>query len=872
MVQVEDRYNHKKTEQKWQKEWIENGCYKASDDKSKPKYYVLEMFPYPSGKMHMGHVRNYTLGDVVARYRINQGYNVLHPMGWDSFGLPAENAAMKRGVHPKKWTRENIKNMHTQFGPLGFSLDWDREVSTCEKDYFKHEQAMFIDFLENDLAYKKESWVNWDPVENTVLANEQVVDGKGWRSGVPVERKKLSQWFLRTTAFADDLLSGLNELDRWPERVKTMQNNWIGKSYGAQVFFPIIGRQDNIEVYTTRPDTLFGASFCAISAGHPLALELAEKNKDVADFIKECDKIGTSEADIEKAEKIGFDTGLKAKHPFPEEFKALGGNPELPIYIANFVLMEYGTGAVFACPAHDQRDLDFARKYDLPVRTVIAPSDVDADEFVKEHDKSNEAYTDDGIVVNSSFLTNMKVKQATKEVIKRLEEKNLGTGKVQFRLRDWGVSRQRYWGAPVPIIKCDSCGMVPVPKEDLPVELPEDVDFKKPGNPLENHPTWKNVKCPKCGKDAVRETDTFDTFFESSWYFLRYCSPHLQDKAFNEEDVNYWLPVDQYIGGIEHAVMHLLYARFFTRALEKCGYFKGLKEPFDGLFTQGMICHETYRAKDGDWLYPSEIEKQSDDKVIRISDGQEVEVGRSEKMSKSKQNTVDPEAIIDSYGADAARLFMLSDSPPDRDLEWTESGIDGAWRYINKLWRLVCDPNVEMATKDAQMPEKMAKNVDKILRLAHKTIEAVTDDYEKLRFNTAVARIRELTNSLSDIKNGDDGASYVYRFVLETIVRLASPMIPHITEEMWRILGHDGFLMETSWPKAVKELTVDNSVTVAVQVKGKMRGTIELPKDCDQKLAQEEALKLPTVQNQIEGKEIKKIIVVPNRIVNIVAI
>jgi leucyl-tRNA synthetase len=870
MVQVSDRYNHKETEQKWQKQWLENKCYEASDDKSKPKYYVLEMFPYPSGKMHMGHVRNYTLGDVVARYRINQGYNVLHPMGWDSFGLPAENAAMKRGVHPGKWTRENIKSMHTQFAPLGFSLDWKREVSTCEPEYFKHEQAMFIDFLKNGLAYKKESWVNWDPVENTVLANEQVVDGKGWRSGAPVERKKLSQWFLKTTEYADELLKALDDLERWPERVRIMQNNWIGKSYGAQVFFPIIGREDSIEVYTTRPDTLFGASFCAISAGHPLALELAKENEDVANFIKKCEKIGTSEVAIETAEKIGFDTGLKVKHPFAKEFEALGGNPELPIYIANFVLMDYGTGAVFACPAHDQRDLDFARKYNLPVRTVVAPKDVDAAEFIKEHDASNEAYTDDGIAVNSAFMDGLDVKAATKEVIKRLEDKKLGTGQVQYRLRDWGVSRQRYWGCPIPIIKCDKCGMVPVPKQDLPVTLPDDITFDKPGNPLENHPTWKHVKCPVCGKEAVRETDTFDTFFESSWYFLRYCSPNLTDKAFNKEDVNYWLPVDQYIGGIEHAVMHLLYARFFTRALQKCGYVD-LAEPFDGLFTQGMIGHETYQAENGDWLYPNEIEKLSDGNAIKKDDGSKVTVGRSEKMSKSKQNTVDPEGIIDTYGSDSARLFVLSDSPPDRDLEWTEAGIDGAWRYINKLWRLVSAPSLEMPEKDAPKPENIAKAADKVLRLAHKTIVAVTDDYEKLRFNTAVARIRELTNAMANLKASDEGAAWVYRFVLETIIRLASPMIPHITEEMWRILGHDEFLMKTSWIEADESLTVDDSVTVAVQVMGKMRGTIELPKDCDKKLAEEEALKLPTVQNQIEGKQIRKVIVVPNRIVNIVA-
>ena len=858
----EERYNFHTTEGKWQKAWEEADVFKAKDDPSKPKYYVLEMFPYPSGKIHMGHVRNYTQGDVIARFKLAQGYNVLHPMGWDAFGLPAENAAIKHGVHPAKWTRENIANMREEMKKMGLSIDWSREVSTCEVEYYRHEQKMFLDFLKKGLAYRKDSWVNWDPVDQTVLANEQVVDGKGWRTGAPVEKRKLSQWFLKITAYADELLENLKTMDGWPEKVRTMQENWIGKSYGAYMYFPVIGTDKTLTVFTTRADTLFGASFCAISAGHPIAQELAKTNPELAKFIKECEALGTSVATIEAAEKKGFDTGLKVMHPFPEEFKKLGGDPELPLYVANFVLMEYGTGAIFACPAHDQRDLDFARKYGLPVRAVVA------------HKKEgtpvveNAAFDDiaDGIAVNSAFLDGMATKDAISAMIKKLEEIGEGKATVQYRLRDWGISRQRYWGCPIPVIHCEHCGIVPVPEKDLPVMLPEDVTFEASGgNPLERHPTWKHTVCPVCGKPALRETDTFDTFFESSWYFARYASPHETDCGFKKDAANHWLPVDQYIGGIEHAILHLLYARFFTKALRDCGYLN-IDEPFKGLFTQGMVCHETYKDQNGDWLFPTEVEKKSDGTAVKVSDGTPVTVGRVEKMSKSKYNLVDPETILSTYGADAARVFMLSDTPPERDLEWTEAGIDGAWRYVNRLWRmaLVCPTEISK-------PEKLSGAADKLVRATHKTIALVTDDLDKLRFNVALARMRELTNAIGELKISDDGDKYAYHFAFETLVRLMAPVVPHIAEEMWHNLGHDTLLTAEKWPEADKLLMADDNVTIAVQVMGKMRGTIEIAKDSDDEAVKAAALALPTVQAQLEGKTIRKVIVVKNKIINIVA-
>ena len=851
------RYNFKKTEAKWQKIWDEKRCFEVSEDPSRPKYYVLEMFPYPSGRIHVGHVRNYTLGDLVARYKRARGFNVLHPMGWDAFGLPAENAAIANKVPPAEWTRQNIAAMRGQLKRMGLSYDWSREVATCEPDYYRHEQKMFLDFLKAGLAYRRESWVNWDPVEQTVLANEQVIDGKGWRSGAPIEKRQLSQWFLRITEYADDLLESLESLDRWPERVRLMQENWIGRSEGARMFFELVGRDDRLEVYTTRPDTIFGASFCAIAANHPLSLEIAKDNADLRAFIDECNRLGTSEAAIETAEKKGFDTGLRVKHPFVE-------GREHPVYVANFVLMEYGTGAIFGCPAHDQRDLDFARKYELPVVPVVAPESVDAADFAV----GTEAYVGDGRLINSQFLDGMAVEDAKRTIIDRLEAAGAGESKVNYRLRDWGVSRQRYWGCPIPVIHCEHCGTVPVPEKDLPVVLPEDVTFEKGGNPLVNHPTWKNVDCPQCGRPAQRETDTFDTFFESSWYFSRFCDAR-GETAFSRKAVDYWMPVDQYIGGIEHAVLHLLYSRFFTRALRDCGYM-GIAEPFAGLMTQGMICHETYRDENGGWLFPTEVVDQGDGSFVHAKTGKPVTVGRSEKMSKSKRNVVDPEETLEGYGADTARLFMLSDNPPDHDMDWTDAGIEGAWRYVNRLWRMVTEPAVTLPALGRAAPADLAPAADKVNRTIHKTVAAVSDDLDKFHFNKAVARIRELTNELDALDTGVNGADWVLREGLETIVRLIGPMMPHLGEELWEKLGHTELLVDTSWPEFDPALLEESTVTLAVQVNGKLRGTLDVAKDAPKDEIEEAALAIPNVAKAIDGKPPRKVIVVPNRIVNVV--
>jgi leucyl-tRNA synthetase len=866
MAAVEERYNARETEAKWQNVWTARGSFKAESNSKKPKYYVLEMFPYPSGRIHMGHVRNYALGDVVARFKKAQGFNILHPMGWDSFGLPAENAALERGIHPGKWTRENIKIMRGQFMPLGLSLDWEREISTCEPEYYKHEQKMFIDFVKAGLAYRKESWVNWDPVEHTVLANEQVIDGKGWRSGAPVEQRKLNQWFLKITAFSEDLLQALEALERWPDKVRLMQHNWIGRSEGARVFWPLIdaGKQslnETLEVFTTRPDTLFGASFCAISPQHPLAARLAEKNPALAEFIAECSRAGTSTAAIEAAEKKGLDIGLRAQHPFMADVT-------VPVYVANFVLMEYGAGAIFGCPGHDQRDMDFARKYGLSVKCVVAPKNEDTKTFAAKLESGNEAFSDDGVAINSSFLDGLSVNEAKSRAVAELEKRSLGKGTVQYRLRDWGVSRQRYWGCPIPIIHCEACGPVVVPDKDLPVKLPEDVTFDKPGNPLDRHPTWKHVACPSCHKPALRETDTFDTFIESSWYFARFCSPNSIDTPFDKAEAMSWMPVDQYIGGVEHAVLHLLYSRFFTRAMQACGYID-MKEPFAGLFTQGMVCHETYRDTTGAWVEPGDVQKDGD-KATRISTGASIVIGRSEKMSKSKKNTVDPQHIIDTYGADAARLFMLSDSPPERDLEWTDSGIEGAWRYVNRLWRLA---TMARDIGDVPLPAMGALSASEqsALRGCHKAIHAVTEDLERFRYNSAVARVRELTNTLEDIDRTQPGGAAVFRFGVDVLARLVNPLAPHIAEEAWATLGHTTILADTAWPLANAALLEDDVLTVGVQVNGKLRGTISVKKSDDQKTYEALALAIPAVQKQLDGKPPRKVIVVREKIVNIVA-
>ena len=848
---MSERYNIRETEEKWRKIWEDAQTFKVTEDTNKPKYYVLEMFPYPSGRIHVGHVRNYALGDVVARYRRAKGFNVLHPMGWDAFGLPAENAALERGLHPGDWTYSNIAAMSVQMKQMGLSLDWSREVTSCAPDYYKHEQKMFLDFLKAGLAYRKESMVNWDPVDNTVLANEQVVDGKGWRTGAPVERRKLNQWFLKITEYADELIEALKTLDRWPEKVRIMQENWIGKSKGLQFAWDVVGSDDKIEVFTTRPDTLFGASFLAIAPDHPMAKKLAGNKPGFDEFLQLCSANGTSEAAIEQAEKIGFNTGAFVVHPFDP-------NWQVPVYVANFVLMDYGTGAVFGCPAHDQRDYDFATKYNLPIKQVVAATDNDAD-------LSKEAYTGEGHIINSGFLDGMDIDAAKAAAIAKIEEMGKGRGITQYRLRDWGISRQRYWGCPIPIIHCAKCDIVPVPEDQLPVTLPSDVTFDKPGNPLAHHPTWKHVKCPQCGVDATRETDTFDTFFESSWYFARYADPHNETQAFDRKKADYWLPVDQYIGGVEHAVLHLLYSRFFTRALKQCGYLS-VSEPFSGLYTQGMVIHETYKDQNGAWLYPTEVQK-TDGKWTKISDGTPVTAGRIEKMSKSKRNTIDPQDILDSYGADAARLFILSDSPPDRDLEWTESGLEGAWRYINRLYKLVTE-NLELPAHDVANPSDQAV---KLLQKAHQALHAVAADIEAFHMNKAVARLRELSNAAESFKAVSDDDKAVLREVLSMLLRGFNPMIPHITEELWAALGNQTLLANTDWPKANEKYLVNDTVTIGVQVNGKLKAQITLPTGLDAKKTEEIALSDAAVQRAIEGANVKKVIVVPGRIVNIVA-
>lgn len=865
------RYDVRKTEKKWRDFWATQKTFRVRENAAKPKYYVLEMFPYPSGRIHMGHVRNYTLGDVVARYRKAQGYNVLHPMGWDAFGLPAENAAIERNAHPADWTYSNIAVMREQLKSLGFSFDWSREVATCHPQYFRHEQKMFLDFLKAGIAYRKESIVNWDPVDHTVLANEQVIDGKGWRTGAPVERKKLNQWALKITQYADELLQGLETLDRWPEKVRIMQENWIGKSRGLQFRWTVSDGAGDVEIFTTRPDTLFGASFLALAPDHPLAQKLCSNKPGFTEFVQQCQATGTSEAAIEQAEKLGFDTAYTATHPL------LGRT--VPVYVANFILMDYGTGAIFGVPAHDQRDFDFAKKYNLPIQQVIAPSpcggDIAGQAPAGEASKENALpYTGPGTLVNSQFLDGLSIEDAKALIIKKCEDGKTGFGTTQYRLRDWGISRQRYWGCPIPVIHCPSCGIVPVPEDQLPVELPQDVTFDAPGNPLACHPTWKHVKCPSCGKDAERETDTFDTFFESSWYFARYCDARNEGAAFSKESSAYWLPVDQYIGGVEHAVLHLLYSRFFTRALRDCGYFaadKPLAEPFAGLFTQGMVTHATYKDAEGKWLLPTEVQQTAPDTWTKISDGAPVTVGRIEKMSKSKKNVIDPETILESYGADATRLFILSDSPPERDLEWTEAGVEGASRFVTRIWRMVMEPAAQLPKTGTTQPQQFSEDATALRRTAHKTIAGIGEDIGNFTLNKAVAKTRELANAIGDFAPKDAGDAWALREAIEILLQTANPMMPHITEELWAHLGHKTPLCDTLWPKADPALLTSDFVTIAVQVNGKLRASITLPKNADAKTAENAALSDPGVTRALEGKTVKKVIVVPGRIVNVVA-
>ena len=853
-----ERYNPRDAEPRWQKHWTDAKSFEAHEDPSRPKYYVLEMFPYPSGRIHMGHVRNYTMGDVIARFRRALGFNVLHPMGWDAFGMPAENAAIDRGIHPKSWTYDNIATMKRQLQSMGLALDWSREIATCDPSYYMHEQAMFIDFMKAGLVERKVSMVNWDPVDHTVLANEQVIDGRGWRSGALVEKRELAQWFLKITAYSDELLSALDGLTKWPEKVRLMQKNWIGRSEGMRFSFALEDESgkaldERLTVYTTRHDTIFGASFCAISADHELARRLSEKDEGLASFRREVAALGTSEETIERAEKKGYPLGLYARHPFRPDVR-------LPVYAANFVLMGYGEGAIFGCPAHDQRDLDFARKYDLPVIPVVAPKGTDPATFEVGTEAFLEKEGDNTVLINSEFLDGMSVPEAKADIAARMEKMGIGERKVNFRLRDWGVSRQRYWGCPIPVIHCAACGIVPVPKNQLPVTLPEDVTFDKPGNPLEHHPTWKHVDCPSCGKPARRETDTFDTFIDSSWYYARFCSPHANDPV-SMPASKYWMGVDQYIGGVEHAILHLLYSRFYARAMTATGYL-AIKEPFESLFTQGMVIHETFRTLNGEWVLPSDAVNQ-DGKWVHAATSEPLEVGGVEKMSKSKKNVVDPDDIIARYGADTARWFMLSDTPPERDIEWTEAGAEGAWRFTQRIWRLVNDSAPYAGGSDAEVSLELR-------RAAHKALAAVTDDLSSLRFNRAIARIYELANALGVALAGGRADAASVKEAAEFLVLMSAPMMPHLAEECWQAMNKPGYVVDTAWPKADPVLLADDQVTIAVQVNGKRRGEITVAKDLDAKSVEALALELESVVRALDGRPVKKVIVVPGRIANIV--
>ena len=874
---MSERFDPAQSDARWQRVWDERQCFRADDSSEKPRSYVLEMFPYPSGRIHIGHVRNYTMGDVLARYKRMRGHEVLHPMGWDAFGMPAENAAMEKGVHPGGWTRENIATMKAQLKRLGFALDWSREIATCEPEYYGHEQSLFLDLYAAGLVYRRESAVNWDPVDMTVLANEQVIDGRGWRSGALVEKRKLNQWFLRITDFAEELLEGLGKLEHWPDKVRLMQENWIGKSQGLQFRFDL-SNGESLEVYTTRPDTIFGASFVAVAAEHPVAQAVAESSAKARDFIALCKQGGTTAAELETAEKLGFDTGVTATHPFT--------GAQLPVYIANFVLIEYGTGAIMAVPGHDQRDFDFATKYDLPIVRVVAAN---ADDAGKPF--AGEAEAGDGLLVNSGFLDGMPVGEAKAAVIARAESEGWGEGKTVWRLRDWGVSRQRYWGTPIPFIHCETCGVVPVPKDQLPVTLPEDVDFQTPGNPLLRHPTWKHVPCPQCGRPALRETDTLDTFVDSSWYFLRFASQPA-DRPFDPEVIARWLPVEQYIGGIEHAILHLLYARFWTRALRHIGLID-ISEPFASLFTQGMVTHETYHSmvsfsfgnmgvapelaefrNDGVFIvgsnneltvrpvmpgdfafsvFPEVVEKRDGSAFFRGTD-YPIAIGRVEKMSKSKKNVVDPDRMVERYGADAIRWFMLSDSPPERDLPWSEAGIEGCARFVQRLWRLFGQFDAAATGEDKPLDRKRDQ-----------TVAAVAGDIEALSFNKAVARIYEMTSATEKAPPSASRSA-----AIRAILLLVGPMMPHLAEESWAAIG-DGLVAEAAWPEVDPALLVEDEVTIAVQVKGKLRDTLTVPKGTGKDELEALALASDKVQRALDGAEVRKVIVVADRLVNLVA-
>ena len=877
-----ERYNARESEPKWQKAWADAQVFETRNDDPRPKYYVLEMFPYPSGRIHMGHVRNYAMGDVVARYKRARGFNVLHPMGWDAFGMPAENAAIQNNTHPAEWTYANIDTMRAQLRSMGLSLDWSREIATCDPSYTRHQQKLFLDFLRAGLVARRKAKVNWDPVDQTVLANEQVIDGRGWRSGAVVEQRELTQWFFKITDYSDDLRASLDRLDRWPEKVRLMQRNWIGRSEGLMIRFVVdqatqgalAGEPgvDELEVYTTRPDTLFGAKFMAIAPDHPLAAAAARHDPALAAFIEECRKVGTSVAAIETAEKKGFDTGLKVFHPFDPDWR-------LPVYVANFILMEYGTGAIFGCPAHDQRDLDFVNVYGLGATPVVCPPGVDPATFTV----GKVAYDGDGVLINSRFLDGMTIDEAKEEVARRLEAATIGGSpqakrQVNYKLRDWGISRQRYWGCPIPMIHCENCGVVPVPERDLPVKLPDDVTFDQPGNPLDRHPTWKYVACPRCGGPARRETDTMDTFVDSSWYFVRFTDPANQAAPADPAVADHWLAVDQYIGGIEHAILHLLYSRFFTRAMRKCGHLD-LDEPFAGLFTQGMVVHETYRDASGQWVAPSEVRLETDTdgrRAVRIDSGEVVEIGPVEKMSKSKRNTVDPDEIIAAYGADTARWFMLSDSPPERDVIWTEAGIQGAYKQTQRLWRLICEIERVAGAERPERPTVFGDAARCIRQIAHGALAKVEDEIERLRFNVCVATIYEFANALSDAVGAieatpvADDLGYAFAEAGDILVHCFAPMMPHLAEECWEALGHKTFVAQSPWPAVDRSLIVSTHVTYVTQVNGKKRGELSIDRDADDKQIERAALALDGVIRAMDNKPARKVIIVPNRIVNVV--
>lgn len=863
------RYNPKDTEPKWREAWAKADVFKTGEiNDGRPKYYVLEMFPYPSGRIHMGHVRNYAMGDVVARYKRAQGFNVLHPMGWDAFGMPAENAAMERGVHPKGWTYDNIAAMREQLKSLGISVDWSREFATCDPEYYGKQQAWFLRLLKRGLVYRKEASVNWDPVDMTVLANEQVIDGKGWRSGATVEKRKLTQWFLRITQYADDLIDGLKTLDRWPDKVRLMQENWIGRSKGLRFKFQFDGEApdglaEGLEVYTTRPDTLFGASFVGIAPEHPLAERLAIENPEVQQFVADCRKGGTSEAEIESAEKLGYDTGLRVKHP-------LDPSITLPVWIANFILMDYGTGAIFACPAHDQRDLDFARKYDLPVKPVVLPNGEDPATF----QVGKEAYVGPGKIFNSEFLDGLDVEAAKAEAVARIEAAGQGQGATVYRLRDWGISRQRYWGCPIPVIHCQACGVVPVPEDQLPVALPEDVTFDRPGNPLLRHPTWRHTTCPSCGGRAERETDTLDTFIDSSWYFARFADTHAAEPV-GKAAADYWLAVDQYIGGVEHAILHLLYARFITRAL-KDEDLLSVEEPFAGLFTQGMVTHEAYKNEAGEWVEPSDVVitvEGNTRSAKHAKTGAPIVIGDVEKMSKSKKNVVAPEDIFEAYGVDSARLFVMSDSPPERDVQWTNSGVEGSWRFTHRLWNeFDSQPAGDFAHDDSDEAALALR------KAAHKLIGFVTDSIEGFRFNSGVARLYEFLNALkaAPAANGDgtpaSNAVLAARAeALNILARLVAPFTPHLAEEAWAKIGGEGMVVDAPWPKADPALAADDERVLPIQINGKRRGEVKVKAGAPDDEVQKIALADQNVMAHLDGLTVRKVIVVKDRIINIVA-